>query len=107
MLLTELHRTETQMSKYKFLVGVTPAALEAELNSADAQEPLLKLRQVLLAPGTGFIAVVEYPDGGPIPAERGRSVDEELKEPTGRTGKQALTQPRPTAAKRPANRKRA
>jgi hypothetical protein len=69
------------MSKYKFLVGVTPTALETELNCADAREPLLRLHQVFLAPGTGFIAVVELPSESRETDARDRINEVDVKEP--------------------------
>jgi hypothetical protein len=48
------------MPKYQFIVGVSLAALEADLNRIVQEEPSLKLHQVMYAPGTGFVAVLEH-----------------------------------------------
>jgi hypothetical protein len=48
-----------KMSRYRFIVGATLAALEQELNRVVDNDPEIELRQVLLAPGTGFVAVIE------------------------------------------------
>lgn len=52
------------MSRYKFIVGVTLAALEEELNRIVAKDPRTKLIQVFYAQGAGYVAVVEYLDNG-------------------------------------------
>jgi hypothetical protein len=36
--------------------------LEAEVNRIASEEPLMKLKQVLMIPGAGFVAVVERDD---------------------------------------------
>jgi len=59
------------MTRYRFIVGATLAALEQDLNRIADAEPDIELRQVLLAQGTGFVAVVEYgclPDAVAAPA---------------------------------------
>lgn len=48
------------MSRYQFIVGATLTALERDLNRIADDDPDLELRQVLLAQGTGFVAVVEH-----------------------------------------------
>lgn len=52
-------KPEAHAQRYRFVVGVTLAALEAQVNqlTADPHGPALK--QVLFATGTGFIAVLE------------------------------------------------
>jgi hypothetical protein len=51
------------MPKYQFVVGVSLAALQADLNRIVQEEPSLQLHQVMYAPGTGFVAVVERTEG--------------------------------------------
>jgi hypothetical protein len=51
------------MPKYQFVVGVSLAALEADLNRIVQEEPSLKLHQIMYAQGTGFVAVVERAEG--------------------------------------------
>jgi hypothetical protein len=58
---------EVVMSRYRFIVGVSVAALESEVNRLVEDDPGLNLKQVFLAPGTGFVAVLEDCEG----AERG------------------------------------
>jgi len=49
------------MAKYQFIVGVSLAALEEQVNRIVSEEPKIKLNQVFYAQGTGFVAVVECP----------------------------------------------
>ncbi len=51
------------MPRYQFVVGVSVTALEESVNHIVSDEPCLKLNHVLYAQGTGFIAVVERPEG--------------------------------------------
>jgi hypothetical protein len=55
------------MRKYQFVVGVSLPALEEALNRIAEGEHSVSLNQVLHAPGTGFVAVLEHADnhGGP------------------------------------------
>jgi hypothetical protein len=58
------------MTRYRFIVSATLSALEQDLNRIADEDPDLELRQVLLAQGTGFVAVVEYgrgPETAPEP----------------------------------------
>ena len=55
-----LTRKVVEMPRYQFVVGVSTAALEEELNRLVIDEPCLKLIQVVYAMGTGFVAVVEH-----------------------------------------------
>jgi len=48
------------MRRYQFVVGMTLAALEEEVNRIVNNEPSTKLIQVFYAQGTGFVGVVEY-----------------------------------------------
>jgi hypothetical protein len=47
------------MRKYQFVVGVSLAALEEEVNRLVNDEPALRLIQVLYAVGSGFVAIME------------------------------------------------
>ncbi|MBS0423445.1 MAG: hypothetical protein JSR71_03235 [Proteobacteria bacterium] len=47
------------MSRYQFIVGVSLAALEQELNQKMNDQPCLRLSQIFYAQGTGFVAVTE------------------------------------------------
>lgn len=68
--------TEAIAKKYRFVVGVSLAALEQDLNRMVEDESVFELRQVLYAQGTGFIAVIEHADKD----------TEHLAETTGKTG---------------------
>ena len=48
------------MQRYVFVVGVSLAALEAELNRIVEDDRSLSLKQVFFAQGTGFVGVVEH-----------------------------------------------
>jgi hypothetical protein len=47
------------LQKYLFVVGVSLASLEEELNRAAEQEEDLELKQVFYAQGSGFVAILE------------------------------------------------
>jgi hypothetical protein len=47
------------MGRYQFVVGVSLAALEEEVNRLVQDDPGLKLIQVLYAVGSGFTAIIE------------------------------------------------
>lgn len=49
----------TEKRRFRVIVGISVASIEEELNRVDAE---LDLRQLVYAPGTGFVAVLERSD---------------------------------------------
>jgi hypothetical protein len=67
------------MRKYQFVVGVSLAALEEEVNRLVSEEPGLRLIQVLQVMGSGLVAVVEHADRIAEPAQDAREAPAEGK----------------------------
>jgi hypothetical protein len=61
MAANSLRKKGGKMTKYQFIVGVSLAALEEQVNRIVRDEPEIKLNQVFYAQGTGFVAVLECP----------------------------------------------
>ncbi len=68
------------MRRYQFIVGVSLAALEAELNRIANDEDFVELRQVFYVQGTGFVAAVERLENAQV--ERTQQVDKPAKPAT-------------------------
>ena len=73
-MLTQADETEKRRRRYQFVVSVSLAALEEDLNRAVGDDPSIALVQVFYAAGTGFIAVLER--GGQSPGAQRESADE-------------------------------
>lgn len=69
--------------RYRFLVGVTLAALEDDLNQVVTADPSLAVVQVFYAAGTGYVALVErrprHHEAAPRIAETRRDQEETAK----------------------------
>jgi hypothetical protein len=58
-MLTQANGKEKRMRRYQFVVGVSLAALDEELDRTAGDDPSIALAQVFYAAGTGFVAVLE------------------------------------------------
>lgn len=75
------------MPRYEFIIGVSLSMLEQELNRRVASDPCLALNQVMYAPGTGFVAVVERSEGTKIGETQPAKGTDEVKKSQGRSQK--------------------
>jgi hypothetical protein len=58
------------MRQYQFVTGISLVLLETEINRMAAEEPLMRLKQILHVQGSGFVAVLERKlDDDAVPAE--------------------------------------
>jgi hypothetical protein len=58
-MLTPANDKERRVRRYRFIVGVSLAALDDELDRVAGEDEEVALAQVFYAPGTGFVAVLE------------------------------------------------
>jgi hypothetical protein len=56
--------------RYRFVTGVSLAALELELNRQAEHNAHMELKQVLHAPGAGFVAILEREDDADASLQR-------------------------------------
>lgn len=61
------------LRRYRFIVGVTLAALEDDVNRVVHDDPRLCLFQVFYATGTGFVGVLECPGDLHVPTVKART----------------------------------